>query len=262
MENQTPLLQPAAQASAFRIVQRIFEFWHLSDAQSATLLSLNNDEWQTAKRAGSLPPHVLSRLSHLLWIARLSTDMYPLDKDLGVAWLRRNICESPFLGSSPLIFMLSENNTAIQLTHHYLAAKFAKWGAVRDGRNELIYLDDNKRVMEEPLDTLLCMSFRITQAWRVSEREECMLLHTDRSLKYIQELRITISKMSLSRMRLLILIDLCLWNIFHEKERVTTWIHHNNSHPLFAGRPPLELLCMGNIGTMKVVHAYLANITP
>jgi len=60
-------------------------------------------------------------------------------------------------------------------------------------------------------------------------------------------------------MRLMVAIDVSLWHQLRSKEAVTGWLFANNDHPLFAGKPAIELLLSGKPSVMKVVYTYLRN---
>ncbi len=246
-------------AAAFRICAKIFEFWRLTELESSRMLRLSYEEWQSAKCARSLPAKALDDLSRILWIARLCTDLYPLDKELSVAWLRKNIFEEPFWGMSPLYFMLSKSEEPLARTHRFLALKFDTWGALRDERNELVYLNDELRISDEPIDTLMCMALRVARSWQLSAQEERGLLGTEFSSN--SDCR-GLRPDTLVKARMIVLIDLVLWHIFHDGNKVAAWVRANNMHPLFEEKSPLQLLCSGDVGVMKVVYAYLRNISP
>lgn len=248
--------------SAFRIYKKIFEFWQLSDIQAVSLLGLRVESWQKVKAEKTLPQSVLGRLSHILWIARLSTDLYPLDKELSVLWLNKNNFEQPFLGMSPLYFMLSVDATALEQTHCFLANKFARWGALRNDQNELVYLNDELRICDEPLDTLMCMAFRVIRSWQLSQQEERGLIGMELSLVRAHVDNVAIQTSTVEKIRTIVLIDLILWHLFHDHKKVTAWVKGKNTHPLFEEKPPLQLLCLGSVPAMKVVYAYLRNISP
>lgn len=247
--------------SAFRICAKIFAFWQLTEPESSLLLGLTANEGRIEQCRGSLPPHVLNRLSHILWIARLSTDLYPLDKELSVLWLRRNIFEVPFCGKSPLRFMLTSEASLLE-TRHFLDMKFSQWGALRDNRNALVYLNDELRVNDEPVDTLMCMAFRVIKSWQLSAQDELSIIGVVLTAERAAHECVVMHAETLHKIRMIVLIDLNLWHLFHDQHKVVAWIRGTNTHPLFAGNSPLGLLCSGNAEVMKLVHKYLSNITP
>ena len=248
-------------SGAFRICAKVFSFWQLTDLESSVLLGLSAEEWFMAKCARSLLPITHKRLSHILWIARLITDLYPLDKELSIRWLRRNNFEEPFLGMSPIKYMLLGEKT-LESTPRYLDEKFLRWGALRDERNELIYLNDELRMEDEPLETLVCMAFRVIRSWQLSSQEELALIGADISSTWQPKECVVMPADAPKKLRMLVLVDLMLWHLLHDHNRVVAWVRENNTHPLFARNSPLHLLCSGNREVMKVVYAYLCNISP
>ncbi len=158
--------------------------------------------------------------------------------------------------------MLLESVASLEKTHRFLDEQFVKWGALRDERNELVYLNDELRISDEPLGTLMCMAFRVTRSWQLTSYDEKKLFGIELSLRRLPTEHLVMQPVSIKKLRMMILIDLVLWHIFHNGNKVTTWVRTKNTHALFEGKPPLRLLSKGNLSVIKVIYAYLCNISP
>jgi hypothetical protein len=102
---------------------KLADEWGLTRAEQATLLGLRStttlDNWRRHPPR-SLGIDTLERISYLLHIWRSLHQVFPPDYRL--SWLRANVSGAPFLGRTPLEFMLQGRVKDLLDTHRYLKA--------------------------------------------------------------------------------------------------------------------------------------------
>jgi hypothetical protein len=112
---------------AVRAFFRLTGTWRLTEAQQLALLgesisrsTLNT--WETAGPRGVLSVDQLARISYLLGIYEGLQRFFRRAPREGDRWVRRPRAESPFLGASPLDFMIRGGIPAMDAVRRYVDA--------------------------------------------------------------------------------------------------------------------------------------------
>jgi hypothetical protein len=112
---------PETARAGASLFAKLAEEWGLTRAEQATLLGLRStttlDNWRRSPPR-TLGIDTLERISYLLHIWRSLHQVFPAG--YGLAWLRASVHEAPFLGRTPLEFMLQGRVRDLLDTHRYL----------------------------------------------------------------------------------------------------------------------------------------------
>lgn len=264
-----PLDDPLRAQAMCRLMRTIFRFWKLSDEHQSLLLGITLKEWVQIQHAQALPPlmPLALRVAALLRIYHMSGDIYPHDADLAAKWIRRQIFSEPFFGKHPLQFMLmdttSEGAHELSQTREYLNTCFERWSGLRDRQGKLFYLNDERRMAEELVDTLAHMMLRIQKDWKLSDSIIERMIGLDiPTIVSVAEGKHAPSQKVSAQMRCIACIDAVLWRTIYDEEKISSWMLSANDHALFGGAPPYYLLLSQDPNVTKVVYTYLRNISP
>jgi len=102
--------------------------------------------------------------------------------------------------------------------------------------------------------------FRIAAAWKLSARQERVLLGSPPEstfFKWKKAQQGNLSRDVLERISYVIGIYKSLQILFPDNARADEWISRPNSAPLFQGQSALQRMLSGNVGDLFVVRQYL-----
>jgi hypothetical protein len=102
--------------------------------------------------------------------------------------------------------------------------------------------------------------FRIASAWRLSAKQERILLGSPAEstfFKWKKAQAASLPRDVLERISYVLGIYKALQILFPDPARADEWISRPNSAPLFQGQSALERMLSGNVGDLFVVRQYL-----
>lgn len=265
-----PLQDPVRAKSMYRLIRGIFDFWKVAENHRSLLLGINHATWASTQAEEMLPPlsDLASRVSALIRIYHMSGDLYPRDPNLAAQWIHRPIFVEPFWGVSPRQFMLldvtRDGTDKLRLTSEYLHRCFMRWNGLRDHQGRLMRCDDERRMSEEPIDTLAQMMLRIQGSWKFPDVIFERIIGV-KNMTEISDVAIgkhVPSQRAITQMRCIACIDIALWRNVQDDEKISLWMLSLSSHALFGGAPPYHLLLSQNPSVARVVYSYIRNTSP